>query len=127
MKIWTNGCFDVLHIGHIEMFKYARGKGKSLTVGIDSDERVRRLKGSGRPINNEEDRANFLRAIKYIDAVFIFDDEPHMVSILQSEGIDLIVVGEEYKGRGVTGSDVCDVDYFPRIGEYSTTNIINSK
>lgn len=127
MKIWTNGCFDVLHIGHIEMLKYARSKGESLTVGIDSDERVKRLKGKGRPINNEEDRANFLRSIKYVDEVFIFDDESHMVSILQSQGIELIVVGEEYKGRKVTGSSVCEVEYFPRIGEYSTTNIISSK
>jgi D-beta-D-heptose 7-phosphate kinase/D-beta-D-heptose 1-phosphate adenosyltransferase len=127
MRIWTNGCFDVLHIGHIEMFRYAKSKGSYLVVGIDSDERVRSLKGEGRPINNQEDRANFLRAIKYIDEVFIFDNEDHMVSLVESNGIDLIVVGEEYRDRKVTGSNVCQVEYFPRIGEYSTTSIINSK
>ena len=73
MKIWTNGCFDILHIGHIALFKYARSLGEELIVGIDSDEKVRKDKGEDRPINKLEDRMFVLDAIEYIDIVLEFD------------------------------------------------------
>ena len=62
-KIWTNGCFDVLHIGHIKLLEFAKSQGDYLIVGIDSDERVKVSKGPDRPINNQMDRCEFLRAI----------------------------------------------------------------
>ena len=71
-KIWTNGCFDVLHRGHLEMFKYAKSLGDYLIVGIDQDERVRASKGISRPVNNENDRKFILESIKYIDEVVMF-------------------------------------------------------
>ena len=73
MVVWTNGCFDVVHKGHIELFKYAKSLGNKLVVGIDSDFKVRIDKGLNRPFNNEQDRKIMLKAIKYIDEVIIFN------------------------------------------------------
>ena len=71
MKIWTNGCFDILHRGHIEMFRYAKSLGDELVVGVDSDEKVKLDKGEDRPINNLQDRILMLQSIKYIDKVYL--------------------------------------------------------
>ena len=73
MIIWTNGCFDILHRGHIELFKYAKSLGDKLIVGVDSDKKVRKDKGKGRPINNLEDRVEILRSIKYIDNIIVIN------------------------------------------------------
>ena len=123
-KIWTNGCFDIVHVGHIELLKYARGQGDSLFVGIDSDERVKKLKGEKRPINNQIWRKEVLESIKYVDKVFIFNSKEEMISILTREGIDLIVVGEDYKNREVTGSGICPVKFFDKIPGISSTSIL---
>jgi len=121
-KIWVNGCFDVLHIGHIRMLKYASSLGDILTVGIDSDIRVRELKGPDRPINNESIREEFLRSLSCVDEVVIFGTDEELRGHIKNH--DLIVVGREYEKKGVIGSDVCDVEYFDRIGDYSTSKII---
>ena len=73
MIVWTNGCFDILHRGHIELFKYASLLGDELIVGIDSDKKVKKDKGEDRPINSLDDRAIILQSIKYIDRVIEFD------------------------------------------------------
>ena len=75
MNIWVNGCFDILHRGHLELFKFAKSQGSFLVVGIDSDKRVKNNKGISRPINNQEDRKFFLECIKYIDKVVVFDSD----------------------------------------------------
>lgn len=127
-KIWTNGCYDVLHIGHIRLFQYAKSLGDELIVGIDSDVRVKLLKGNSRPINNQNDRKEMLESIKYIDKVYIFNDPEEMNSILLKENIDTIIVGSEYKDKKVNGSDIVkSINYFSRIGDYSTTSIIGNK
>ena len=71
--VWTNGCFDILHRGHIEMLAYAKSLGKHLVVGIDSDKKVKLDKGISRPYNTEEDRKTMLTSLKYVDEVVIFD------------------------------------------------------
>lgn len=71
--VWTNGCFDILHVGHIKLFKYAKQQGTKLYVGIDSDEKVKADKGQDRPFNTLLDRINLLLAIKYIDKVIPFN------------------------------------------------------
>ena len=79
--VWLNGTFDVLHMGHINLFRHARklaGPEGKVVVGTDSDERVRELKGPTRPINNIFDRLDFLRAIKYIDGVVVFSSEDEL-------------------------------------------------
>jgi rfaE bifunctional protein nucleotidyltransferase chain/domain len=124
MKIWTNGCFDILHVGHIEMLKFARSLGDSLFVGIDSDSRVKDLRGNGRPINNEKDRKKLLESIRFVDKVFIFNTKEEMEQILIDQKIDLIVVGDEYKNGLVTGSHICNVKFFEKIPGISTSKIL---
>jgi rfaE bifunctional protein nucleotidyltransferase chain/domain len=123
--IWTNGCFDILHTGHIELLKFAKSKGDFLFVGIDSDKRVKNLKGEKRPINSQWDRKKMLESIKYVDKVFIFDDEHSMEEILIDNKIDLIVIGDEYTDKKVTGSRFCEISFFKKIPGKSTSNLIN--
>jgi rfaE bifunctional protein nucleotidyltransferase chain/domain len=123
-KVWTNGCFDILHIGHIDLLKYAKGLGDHLTVGIDSDLRVKSLKGYDRPINNESDRKLFLESIKYIDEVVIFNDEQNLVNTIKNSNIDIIVVGDDYKNKRVIGSDIAKVIFFKKNPDKSTSNLI---
>jgi rfaE bifunctional protein nucleotidyltransferase chain/domain len=131
-NIWTNGCFDLVHIGHIELFKYAKSLGQKLIVGIDSDSRVKSLKGLSRPINNENNRKNFLYSIRYIDDVVVFDSNETLMDNIVKYQIDTIVVGDDYIGRSVVGSHlVKSVLFFPKIPHYSSSIIyeqsINSK
>lgn len=123
--IWVNGCFDIIHSGHIEILKYARSKGDSLIVGIDSDERVSSLKGKDRPINNQDQRKMILESIRYVDEVVIFSDPNEMCNHLLDKKVDLIIIGDEYIGRNITGSDLCEVNFFNKIPNLSTTSIIN--
>ena len=81
MKIIVNGTFDILHRGHIEMLNFARSQGTYLLVAIDSDKLVRELKGSSRPINNQEDRKFALDNLKCVDAVWIFEDQQELEHI----------------------------------------------
>ena len=83
-KVWTNGCFDILHRGHIELFKYAKLFGDELTVGIDSDRKVKNDKGIRRPLNNLEDRIEMLKSIRYIDKVVCFDSKEELKILLKS-------------------------------------------
>jgi cytidyltransferase-like protein len=106
------------------MLEFAKSKGDYLVVGIDSDIRVRESKGKERPFNNESARKQFLESIKFVDEVVIFSSDTELISCLSKSKIDLIVVGEEYKGR-VIGSNACDVEFFPRIDGFSTTKILN--
>ena len=126
MKIvWTNGCFDVLHRGHIELFKYAKSLGDYLVVGIDTDERVRVAKGNTRPFNNIEDRIAMLQSIKYIDEVAWFDTNDELDSQVLLSRAEIMVVGSDYKDKEVIGSrHVQEVKFFDRIGGYSTTKIL---
>lgn len=125
-KIWTNGCFDILHIGHIKMLQYARSLGDYLIVGIDGDRRVKELKGDCRPINNQNNRKDFLLSLKCIDSVFIFNSKQEMCNILIDQGIKEMVVGEEYKDKLITGENIVDkIHFFKKIKNFSTTRIIN--
>jgi len=124
--VWVNGCFDVLHIGHIELLKYAKSLGDKLVVGIDVDSRVKEMKGQERPINTTIDRMNMLKSIKYVDDVTFFGTDDELRRSIELHGANIMVVGSDYKNKKVIGSDlVDDVLYFNRIGDYSTTNIIN--
>lgn len=125
-KVWTNGCFDIIHVGHLKMLEYAKSRGDYLIVGIDTDERVKKLKGEDRPFNNEKDRKIFLESIKYVDEVVLFGSPDELESHIKNLEINLIVVGEEYKGGKVLGSFLAPVDFFPRYGEFSTSKILAS-
>ena len=123
--VWVNGCFDVLHRGHIELFKYARAFGGYLVAGVDTDKRVKESKGLSRPFNNLEDRVALLEAIKYIDEIRTFDTDDELeTQILLSEA-EVIVVGSDYKDRNIIGSHLVEeVRFFDRIENYSTTKIL---
>ena len=84
--IWVNGSFDVLHAGHIELFKYARSVGDRLVVGTDTDERIRELKGNTRPINQQKHRLSMLNAIKYIDQVVTFGSLEEQITRMKESG-----------------------------------------
>lgn len=126
MNVWTNGCFDILHIGHIELFKFAKSLGDQLIVGIDSDQRVKSLKGDSRPINNQHDRKSFLESIRYIDKVVIFDTEDALRDCIQNLQVQTIVLGSDYTDSVIIGSEYAKVKIFPRIPNISTTNILGS-
>ena len=124
--IWSNGCFDILHIGHIKMLQYARSLGDSLVVGIDSDRRVKELKGKLRPINNQNDRKEFLLSLSCVNNVFVFDSKEEMRAILVEQGIRELVVGEDYIGREVIGEELVErVHFFKKFKNFSTTRILN--
>lgn len=123
-NIWTNGCFDIIHTGHIELFKYAKSLGDQLIVGIDSDSRIRDMKGSKRPINSELDRKIVLESIKYIDYVIIFRSSLELMNHIKNFNITNIVIGNDYIDKEVIGSEFANVIYFDRIGDKSTSKII---
>ena len=126
--VWTNGCFDILHKGHIELFKYAKSFGDKLFIGIDSDEKVKKDKGNDRPFNNVKDRKEVLEAIKYIDGVFVFNDTQGLDDLIRVIGPDIMVIGSDWKGKTVVGEQhTKELKFFDRIPGYSTTKILEQK
>ena len=125
-RVWLNGCFDVLHRGHIEMVKYAREVGDYVVVGTDTDARINESKGNTRPINTLEDRIEILRSIKYIDHVVSFDSDEELIDHLKFYKPDHRILGSEYKNSGkIVGEDFSgDILFFDRIEQYSSTDTI---
>jgi len=123
--IWVNGCFDVIHAGHIEMLKYARSVGDRLVVGLDTDDRVRESKGMDRPINSSQHRKTVMEAIRYVDEVVLFGSDDALRNAITWSQADIIVVGEEYTGRVIGEELVREIKYFPRMHNLSTTNIVS--
>jgi len=124
--VWTNGCFDVLHRGHIELFKFAQSFGERLVVGVDTDGRVRGSKGPNRPFNNLQDRVAMLAAIKFIDEVKVFDTDAELEEQITLCGAKIIVVGSDYKNKKIIGNNLVDkIIFYDRISRYSTTKILN--
>jgi len=127
-KIWINGCFDVLHRGHIELFKFAKSQGDYLLVAIDSDDRVKASKGPERPINNQIDRKFFLESIRYIDEVVVFDSEKDLINKVKNYQPDHMIIGSDWQGKRVIGAEHAkNLVFFDRIGDYSTTKILERR
>jgi len=121
----VNGTFDILHRGHLELLDYAKSCGGYLLVAIDTDARVKELKGQSRPINNQYDRKYHLEMLKPVDKVVLFNSKEELIKIIQDYQPDIMVKGSDYKGRSVVGATyVPEVIYYERIGAYSTTNTI---
>ena len=126
--VWVNGCFDVLHRGHIELFKYSKSLGDKLIVGVDSDQKVKKDKGLPRPFNNLEDRIELLKSIKYIDEVVAFYSTKGLENLVEGIRPDVMVVGSDWEGKKIIGSEYSKaVCFFNRIEGYSTTNFLESK
>lgn len=126
-KIIVNGCFDILHRGHIEMLNFAKSQGCYLLVAIDSDRLVKELKGKNRPINNEEDRKFALMNLKCVDKVLIFDSQEELVQICKDYEPDLMIKGSDYQDKKITGSQYCSgIKFYPIVENYSTSKTIES-
>jgi D-beta-D-heptose 7-phosphate kinase/D-beta-D-heptose 1-phosphate adenosyltransferase len=124
--VFTNGCFDVLHLGHLRLLKEARIRGDKLVVGLNSDDSVKRLKGALRPFNNVETRMEQLLLMPYVDEVIVFDnDTPY--ELIQEIKPDLIVKGGDYTVEDVVGHDLAPVHIVPTVDGYSTTNILEAQ
>tara|TARA_Y100000310_G_C20121663_1_gene551747 strand:+ start:136 stop:516 length:381 start_codon:yes stop_codon:yes gene_type:complete len=123
--VFTNGCFDILHRGHIELLKYCKSFGHVI-VGLNSDKSVKKLKGDTRPYFSEKDREFMLRSCKYVDGVIIFDEETPY-DLIKKINPDIIVKGGDYKKEEVVGSDLARVKIFNYIDGYSTTKILETK
>jgi len=121
--VFTNGCFDVLHLGHLKLLKFAKSKGDKLIVAINSDTSVKKLKGEGRPKFNQEDRKAMLESLAIVDEVIIFEeDTPY--NLIKSVKPDIIVKGGDYTVETTVGHDLAEVVIFPRVKDYSTTKIL---
>jgi D-beta-D-heptose 7-phosphate kinase/D-beta-D-heptose 1-phosphate adenosyltransferase len=121
--VFTNGCFDVLHRGHIELLKFCRGLGEKVVVGLNSDASIRKLKGAARPINKEEDRAFILEAMVYVDEVILFDEETPQ-TLIEKVMPDIIVKGGDYNSDTVVGKDLAEIMIFEYLDGYSTTKTL---
>lgn len=126
-KVWVNGTFDILHIGHIKLLEYASSFGK-LRVGIDSDERVREKKGDLRPYNNLEDRIGFMRSIRFVDSVVSFDSDESLIEHIKQWQPDIMVIGNDYEYNQIIGVEyVPKVEFFNKISGFSTSNILKNQ
>ena len=123
--VFTNGCFDILHIGHVKYLEKAKQLGDILIVGINSDKSVTRLKGKGRPINNENDRSKIINALGFVDLVIIFHEDTPL-KIISKIKPDILVKGGDYIGKEVVGAEYSDrVELINFIHGKSTSNLIS--
>ena len=124
-RIIVNGTFDILHSGHLALLTYAKSLGDHLVVAIDSDRRVKELKGVSRPVNTQAERQELLSNLRSVDEVRIFDSDPELVDIVAECAI--MVKGSDYRDRPIVGSEVCSsIVFFERIDGFSTTEKIQS-
>ncbi len=126
--VFTNGCFDILHLGHVDYLEKARNLGQKLIVGLNTDASVQRLKGANRPICDENSRARVMASLEFVDAVVFFDEETplELISFLLP---DILVKGNDYSVENIVGADVViknggKVETVPLVNGYSTTNVI---
>ena len=126
--VFTNGCFDIIHAGHIDYLSKAKDLGDILFIGLNTDDSVRRLKGENRPVNDENARAVILAAMQFVDAVVLFvEDTPYeLIKIVQP---DILVKGSDYKPEDIVGADIVlakggEIKTIDFLNGYSTSRII---
>ena len=120
----VNGTFDIFHIGHLYLLNFARKMGDKLLVAIDSDKRVRELKGHTRPINNELERQMLLQNLRSVDQVQIFNNDQELIDLIKN--CQIMVKGSDYVNRPIIGQNLIPVIFFERVNGYSTTDKIQS-
>jgi len=124
-KVIVNGTFDLLHVGHLNLLKFAKSFPDAYVyVLIDSDRRVKEIKGSNRPVNTQEDRKVMLEALRYVDAVNTFDSDEELTTRIQKFEPDIMVKGDDYRDRPVIGQEYCKEIVFYERDSNSTTNKI---
>jgi D-beta-D-heptose 7-phosphate kinase/D-beta-D-heptose 1-phosphate adenosyltransferase len=122
-KVFTNGCFDLLHVGHARLLEFAGKQGDHLVVGIDDDDSVESLKGQNRPIVPIQERAQLLASIKWVDEVVVFSGNEELQALLDEINPDVIVKGSDWQKTQVVKNEGASVVLFDHTG-HSSTNII---
>lgn len=126
--VFTNGCFDILHTGHLQLLAQAANHGHVLVVGLNSDASVKHLKGKERPVNHEKDRLFQLASLLLVDAVCLFDEDTPL-ELIKTVKPDVLVKGGDYKANEIVGADVVTanggrVEIIPFVDGYSTSTLI---
>lgn len=127
--VFSNGCFDILHRGHVEYLSKAADLGDVLIIGLNTDDSVRRLKGLSRPVNDERSRAMVLAALEFV-SVIVFFNEDTLYNLIKTVQPDVLVKGKDYKPEDIIGYDIVmkkdgKVEIIELVEGFSTTNIIN--
>lgn len=128
-RVWLNGTFDVLHLGHIKLFQHAKElyPNSIVCVGVDTDDRIRQMKGSNRPINPLNYRVEFLKSIRYIDEVTTFATDDELRNKIALFTPDVMCIGDDYRNRNIVGEELIPrIEYVKRFNDLSTTKILNN-
>ncbi|WP_242921512.1 D-glycero-beta-D-manno-heptose 1-phosphate adenylyltransferase [Pontibacter liquoris] len=126
--VFTNGCFDLLHLGHVDYLEKARQLGDKLVLGLNTDASISRIKGPSRPLQDEMSRARIMASLLFIDAVVLFDNDTPL-ELIKAVQPDILVKGDDYAVVQIVGHDVVEarggeVKTVPLVKGYSTTNIV---
>ena len=126
--VFTNGCFDILHLGHVRYLQEAKNRGDYLVVGVNSDRSVKRIKGENRPVISEQARAELLAALCFVDGVVIFDDDDPLLLIKRLQP-QVLAKGADWEEDEIIGADVIrkaggEVVRIPLVPHWSTSDII---
>lgn len=127
--VFTNGCFDLLHLGHVDYLEKAKQLGDKLVLGLNTDASISRIKGPSRPLQDEMSRARIMASLLFIDAVVLFDDDTPL-ELIKAVQPDILVKGDDYAVEQIVGHEVVtarggEVKTVPLVKGYSTTNIVN--
>ncbi|MBM3435493.1 MAG: D-glycero-beta-D-manno-heptose 1-phosphate adenylyltransferase [Bacteroidetes bacterium] len=126
--VFTNGCFDILHLGHLDYLSQAKSLGNILIIGLNTDNSIMRIKGKGRPVTDQNSRSQILTALRFVDAVIFFDeDTPY--NLIKEIKPDILVKGSDYQNREIVGADIVEeygggVTTIDFLEGYSTSSII---
>ena len=126
--VFTNGCFDLLHLGHVDYLEKARQLGDKLVLGLNTDASISRIKGPSRPLQDEMSRARIMASLLFIDAVVLFDENTPL-ELIEAVQPDILVKGNDYTIESIVGHEVVlgrggEVRTVPLVKGYSTTNIV---
>jgi rfaE bifunctional protein nucleotidyltransferase chain/domain len=123
-KIWVNGTFDVMHIGHVKLLEHASSLG-IVRVGLDTDDRIQQKKGPNRPVNTLQDRIDFMKSIRYVDSVVSFSSNEELEQRIKEWDADIMVIGDDYEYHEIIGNHLVNtISFFDKIENKSTTKIL---
>jgi D-beta-D-heptose 7-phosphate kinase/D-beta-D-heptose 1-phosphate adenosyltransferase len=126
--VWINGCFDILHYGHFKLIQYASSFGGKLVIGIDSDKRVKQLKGDDRPFHTQQQREYNLKQVRGVSDVIVFHTEDELRNTLETLKPEIFVIGSDYMNKQIIGGEFAkEIKFFERIEGFSTTKLLEDE